>query len=110
MTYLPSLPKFEITDVSFDFKSINIYFVLKYGCLTVLSSMKGEVRIEEFDCQQNGNAENSMEVEFKYMIVGGTPVSVEETEMDIQPNQQLELTEKQTEKLNEILKSEMVRV
>jgi hypothetical protein len=108
---LVSLPKCKIgNDVEWSFAAKEVYFVLSNGSDTASCVIEAEIVIEKFDCCSGGDVENSVEVEFKYLVVSETPVGVDESDFKIQPNQQIELTESQISDLNEKLKNEMVRV
>lgn len=107
--YLPSLPEFEVTEVEQCFDLNQATFVLKHGVLQVLGYVSASVKVESFDCVANGDVENSIECDFKYLVVGDVPFDFDQTDIDLKEGQQLKLTEAQRNDLNEILKDMMER-
>lgn len=106
---LPSLPKFKIgDDVDYNFDSNEVYFLLELGVDTVVCKMKGEKIVEPFECHTGGDVENGREIDFKYFKVSDTEVFIDQSDIDIESNQKIELTDSQIYDLNEKLKNEMV--
>lgn len=108
---LPSLPKCKINDdFDVDFENKSVCFILEHGVDKALCYIKADLKVEKFDCCQNGDYQNVAEVEFKFLQVSDTEVTVDQSDFGIQSNQKIELTESQINDLNEKLKDEMVRV
>lgn len=107
--YLPSLPKFVVEDVEHNFELNQVTFLLKYGILEVLGCIDAKCVIEKFDVSvSGGNVQNSVERDFKYLVVSETEVSIDQSDIDIKSGQKLILTESQIQKMNDDLKELMV--
>lgn len=107
---LVSLPKCKINEeIDVDYENNSVCFALEYGTDSALCHIKSVAIIESFDCYESGSVENGVEVDFKYMIVSDSPVSVDQSDFDILEGQKIELTEQQIADLNEKLKNEMVK-
>lgn len=107
--YLPSLPKFEIDpNIEDCFDRKEVYFVLGCGVLKVVCSMKAECVVDTYSVNVDENPQNDIDRDFKYLKVGETAVSIDCSDIDLVGGQQIELTETQIQKLNEILKENMV--
>ena len=72
--------------------------------------MSADVKIEEFEINVDGNVQNNVDRDFRYLVVSDTSVVVDQADIDIciVKGQTIGLTEKQRNDLNEILKDNMV--
>lgn len=109
---LPSLPKFKVNQgVEFCFDKKKVYFVLDYGVVSVVCFMSAGCVVATYDVMpENGDPQNSVDIDFKYLKVGETEVSIDQSDIDLVNGQKIELTEKQIFELNEYLKEEMIKV
>lgn len=108
MFYL-QLPMFFIDDVDFCFDKKEVYFTLALGSSTLTCYMSADVKIEEFEINVDGNVQNNVDRDFRYLVVSDTSVVVDQADIDIciVKGQTIGLTEKQRNDLNEILKEKM---
>ena len=117
MFYL-QLPMFDIDEVDFCFDKKEVYFTLALGVSTLTCYMSAEVKIEEFEINVDGNVQNNIDRDFRYLVVSDTSVVVDQADISvvvdqadidicIVKGQTIGLTEKQRDDLNEILKGKM---
>ena len=108
MFYL-QLPMFHIDEVDFCFDKKEVYFTLAFGVSTLACYMSAEVKVEEFEINVDGNVQNNIDRDFRYLVVSDTSVVVDQADIDIciVKGQTIGLTEKQRNDLNEILKEKM---
>ena len=108
MFYL-QLPMFDIDEVDFCFDKKEVYFTLAFGVSTLTCYMSADVKVEEFEINIDGNVQNNVDREFRYLVVSDTSVVVDQADIDIciVKGQTIGLTEKQRNDLNEILKEKM---
>ena len=108
MFYL-QLPMFHIDEVDFCFDKKEVYFTLALGVSTLTCYMSAEVKIEEFEINVDGNVQNNVDRDFRYLVVSDVSVIVDQADIDIciVKGQTIGLTEKQRDDLNEILKGKM---
>ena len=109
MFYL-QLPMFDIDEVDFCFDKNEVYFTLALGVSTLTCYMSADVKIEEFEINVDGNAQNNVDRDFRYLVVSDTGVVIDQADVEIciVKGQTIGLTEKQRDDLNEILKENMV--
>ena len=108
MFYL-QLPEFKIEDVDFCFDKKEVYFTLALGVSTLTCYMSADVKVEEFEINVDGNVQNNIDRDFRYLVVSDTSVVVDQADIDIciVKGQTIGLTEKQRSDLNEILEEKM---
>ena len=108
MFYL-QLPMFFIDDVDFCFDKNEVYFTLALGVSTLTCYMSADVKVEEFEINVDGNVQNNIDRDFRYLVVSDTSVVVDQADLEIciKEGQTIGLTEKQRDDLNEILKDKM---
>lgn len=108
MFYL-QLPMFDIEDVDFCFDKKEVYFTLALGVSTLTCYMSADVKVEEFEINVDGNVQNNVGRDFRYLVIGDTSVVVDQADLEIciKEGQTIGLTEKQRNDLNEILTDKM---
>lgn len=108
MFYL-QLPMFHIDEVDFCFDKKQVYFTLALGVSTLTCYMSAEEKVEEFEINVDGNVQNNIDRDFRYLVVSDTSVVVDQADLEIciKEGQTIGLTEKQRDDLNEILKEKM---
>ena len=108
MFYL-QLPMFHIGEVDFCFDKKEVYFTLALGVSTLTCYMSADVKIEEFEINVDGNVQNNVDRDFRYLVVSDTSVIVDQADIDIciVKGQTIGLTEEQLYDLNDFLKEKM---
>ena len=108
MFYL-QLPMFNIDEVDFCFNKKQVYFTLVLGVSTLTCYMSTDAKVEEFEINIDGNVQNNVDRDFKYLVVSDSSVIVDQADVEIciVKGQTIGLTEKQRDDLNEILKEKM---
>ena len=99
---LPVFAEFELNEI-WDFSNPEkVCFNLVHGVDSIECEMKAKRKVEQFEVQNDGDVQNSVDREFEYLEVDC------ETEVLVELDyvQKIKLTEKQMLKLNEYLKDE----
>ena len=99
---LPVFAEFELIEI-WDFSNPEkVCFNLVHGVDSIECEMKAKRKVEQFEVQNDGDVQNSVDREFEYLEVDC------ETEVLVELDyvQKIKLTEKQMLKLNEYLKDE----
>lgn len=101
------LSGFEVSDdIEMSFENNEVYLVLVRGDEQVVCNVKGKLVIENCDVCFDGNPQNSVDRDFKYLQVDDTEIEIDQSDIEI--DGKFELNEIQIDDLNKKLKDNMI--
>ena len=95
-------------DIEMSFENNEIYFVLVRGDEQVVCNVKGKLVVENCDVCFDGNPQNSVDRDFKYLQVSDSKLEIDQSDIDL--NGEVELNQFQIDELNKKLKDNMILV
>lgn len=101
------LSGFKVSDdIEMSFENNEVYLVLVRGDEQVVCNVKGELVVENCDVCFDGNPQNSVDRDFKYLQVGDSKLEIDQSDIDL--NGVVELNQFQIDELNKKLKDNMI--
>ena len=101
------LSGFKVSDdIEMSFENNEVYLVLVRGDEQVVCNVKGKLVIENCDVCFDGNPQNSVDRDFKYLQVSDYNLEIDQSDIDL--NGKVELNEIQIDELNKKLKDNMI--
>lgn len=103
------LSGFKVSDdIEMSFENNEVYLVLVRGDEQVVCNAKGKLVIENCDVCFDGNPQNSVDRDFKYLQVSDSKLEIDQSDIEI--DGRVELNQFQIDGLNKKLKDNMVLV
>lgn len=103
------LSGFKVSDdIEMSFENNEVYLVLVRGDEQVVCNVKGKLVIENCDVCFDGNPQNSVDRDFKYLQVSDSKLEIDQSDIDLVGK--VELNQFQVRELNKKLKDNMILV